>query len=548
MKKIFAFVVVIQFFIISFSQQIPKKYVLVEFATGTWCPFCPGASMGAQDLVNNGHNVAIIKYHGGDPFSNTDGNSRLSYYSDLIPGYPTAIFNGLDTVVGGNHSNSMYSSYLPLYNSAITQTSSFYCEIDTIYTNNDKDFSAQIKVKKVANYSGTNIKLHLALTESNIDYSWQGQSQLHYLLRKMYPSAIGITIDFSEGDSLTFYYEFTVDKSWKLANLELIAFLQDDATKEILQTDKYTNLDIVLGQNDVMLYSIDNPSQNEVICNNVISPVFTVKNKGLETLTSFDVYLNINGTFDTTFNVTDNIASLQTRQIFIDPITFELQQNDTLTISVQNPNGQLDANEANNTKKINFEESKHTTNKVFLRLNTAKWGQYISYSLYYASNQKIDTSGALSAYTIVLDTFNVELNECYVFKLWDKISQGFHSSDGYCLLYDKFTDTLFFVSGNFGKKTEFQFKPTQESPVDIINFDNLVKIYPNPSNDFIEIQLPEKEKYNICLYSITGKEIYNFEVFNSYNLRLNVSDLAKGIYLLQIKNSKSTFNKSIIKK
>ena len=67
MKKltttIFALIIGLSF---SFSQQIQRDKVLIEIGTGTWCQYCPGSAMGADDMVANGHDVVIIENHNGD--------------------------------------------------------------------------------------------------------------------------------------------------------------------------------------------------------------------------------------------------------------------------------------------------------------------------------------------------------------------------------------------------------------------------------------------------------------------------------------------------
>ncbi len=75
--------------ILSALLAVPRELVVVEIATGTWCGYCPGAAMGAHDLLQNGHAVAIVKNHNGDTFANTYSNARNSYYA--ITGYPTAL-------------------------------------------------------------------------------------------------------------------------------------------------------------------------------------------------------------------------------------------------------------------------------------------------------------------------------------------------------------------------------------------------------------------------------------------------------------------------
>ena len=74
--------------------------VVLEIGTGTWCPYCPGSQMGADDLVTNGCSVAVVEYHNGDSFTNSYSNARNTYYG--ISGFPTAVFDGVQYVVGGS--------------------------------------------------------------------------------------------------------------------------------------------------------------------------------------------------------------------------------------------------------------------------------------------------------------------------------------------------------------------------------------------------------------------------------------------------------------
>lgn len=99
------------------QAQVQRNMVAVEIGTGTWCTYCPGAAMGADDLVANGKRVAIIENHNGDTYANNYSNARNTYYA--ISGYPTARFDGGNAVVGGSHTATMYPSYLPKYDLCI---------------------------------------------------------------------------------------------------------------------------------------------------------------------------------------------------------------------------------------------------------------------------------------------------------------------------------------------------------------------------------------------------------------------------------------------
>lgn len=75
---------------------------------------------------------------------------------------------------------------------------------------------------------------------------------------------------------------------------------------------------------------------------------------------------------------------------------------------------------------------------------------------------------------------------------------------------------------------------------------NLVKIFPNPSNGLINIILPNFVKtYSISLSSIDGKIVYNQEHTNSS--LINITNLNSGLYLYRIVlDNGSTENGKII--
>jgi PKD repeat protein len=234
MKKSYIFFVFVLMSITLFSQQVPRQMVVLEIGTGTWCQFCPGASMGASDLLSNGHNVAVVKYHSGDSFTIPASSSRIGYYG--ISGYPTSIFDGVHTHSGGSTNQSLYPTFLPLYQQRDAIPSSFLIDISGTSSGNDYDIT--LSLNKVAAYNGTNIVVHLVLTESNIPFSWQGQTQVNQATRMMVPDQFGTVLDFSDGDMQIIGLSFTRNTDWVANNLELVAFIQDNDTKEILQGSK----------------------------------------------------------------------------------------------------------------------------------------------------------------------------------------------------------------------------------------------------------------------------------------------------------------------
>ena len=220
------------------AQQVERDMVILEIGTGTWCTYCPGAAMGADDLIENGHDVAVIEYHNGDDYANSYSESRIDYYD--ITGFPTAIFDGVELYVGGSHSNSMYSSYLPIYEFRKSIPSSFVITMNIDDT--DQGFFAAITVEKVAEISSENIVLHFVATESEIPENWQDQTELNFVARLMRPDENGAPLDFTGGDVQNIILLFELEDSWVWQHIEFVAFVQDLDTKEILQGSKISFL------------------------------------------------------------------------------------------------------------------------------------------------------------------------------------------------------------------------------------------------------------------------------------------------------------------
>ncbi|MDD4223602.1 MAG: FlgD immunoglobulin-like domain containing protein [Candidatus Cloacimonetes bacterium] len=215
---------------------VPRNLVVVEVATGTWCQYCPGAAMGCHDLLLNDHPVAIVKNHNGDSYANVYSNARNSFYNPS--GYPTAYFDGLNPSVGGSSTASMYSNYLPKVNARMNVPSHF--TISAVGAQVGNDFQIGVTVAKPEADTNTNVKLHAVLTESNIPQVWFNQTTVENVNRLMSPNQNGTAIDLDTGASTTVNLTLTPNPSWNLANCEVVFFLQNMTSKEILQGVKYS--------------------------------------------------------------------------------------------------------------------------------------------------------------------------------------------------------------------------------------------------------------------------------------------------------------------
>jgi len=239
MKTIFIFLVLFFSFSLSLTAQtVEREFVVLEIGTGTWCYYCPGAAMGADDLVENGKDVAVIEYHNGDAFVNPDATARLNYYS--ISSFPTAKFDGVLSVVGGSHSQSMYPQYLPKYNQRKAISSPLTLTMSE--THNGLDYTVVVTATQKAALPSNTLALQFAITVSNISVSWQGQSHLDFVAVDMVPSATGTILDFSNDSTIATTLNFSLDPTWPVEDVEFVAFIQNNSGKEILQGAKMSAL------------------------------------------------------------------------------------------------------------------------------------------------------------------------------------------------------------------------------------------------------------------------------------------------------------------
>jgi len=271
-----------------YTYTSERGMVVIEIATGTWCGYCPGAAMGADDLIANGKDCAIMEHHGGDSYETVDSDARIDYYG--ITGYPTAVFDGLEQFVGGSATQSMYPNYLPLYEARKEIRSAFSIAMyGGIVT--DEDYTVLVSIDKLAPAMNEHVVLHVGLTESEIPEIWQGLDHLNFVTRLMMPDANGTVVDVVNNSFIEVEHTFTIDPGWDVMHCELVYFLQDTDTKEVLQGGKVmvndflpVGIDEAIEESGIVVHNIyPNPFSNETNIN------FSIASSGNVLITVHDM-------------------------------------------------------------------------------------------------------------------------------------------------------------------------------------------------------------------------------------------------------------------
>lgn len=212
---------------------VARTNVLYEIATGTWCFYCPGSAMGADELVENGQDVSIIEYHIGDDYENDFSVDRDAYYN--VAGYPTTVIDGANEIVGGSNTESLYNSYLTVYESRIDIPSIFKLEVFVFHGANESTFDVNIRAEQLWSYTSNDLRLHVLLTESHIPENWFQLDEVNFVCQQMYPNSLGSELTLENiGDIEDFNFEIEVPENNMIENFNLVVFIQNNLTKEIM--------------------------------------------------------------------------------------------------------------------------------------------------------------------------------------------------------------------------------------------------------------------------------------------------------------------------
>jgi hypothetical protein len=164
-----------------------------------------------------------------------------------VSGYPDVYFAGLSHLSGGYAAPDYgYTNYLAEYNSARAVQTPYQVSvhIDAV-TASSCDFTATA-MRTGDLPSGATPKIRYAVVETDIPYSWGSsppQTLIRNCVRDLIAGSAGVTLTGAASESDARHVDF--DPSWNTANTYIVAYVQNDATGEVWNSDKASA--VVLG-------------------------------------------------------------------------------------------------------------------------------------------------------------------------------------------------------------------------------------------------------------------------------------------------------------
>ena len=539
MKKLFLSVVVMFFMSTVFAQtkdNVARECVLFEIFTGVRCPYCPAAANGIAQMMEEGMAIAPVAYHttafSTEEYYTNETNARANYYS--ISSYPTLKADGITGMSGGGNANeNMYSYYMNYYNQRINVPSPF--TIDLSYEPVDgTSCRVNCTVTQVGDCNGSDVRVFIALTQSNIDVGWQGMQGLHHVCRDMIPTQTGTLFT---GPTMTISETF--EMHWPKEDCYLTAWVQNysGGTKEVYQAVRMSMaLDL---DYDIALKSVENVvTQN---CSGIQQPKMTVKNLGNQTITFFDLCA-FDGHEDHRQSWHGSLPKGASVTVTMDE--FVAAPCDELHFYAVMPNGEGDQYLPDNFIHVALEDVPEIDGYLRMQLKTGSHPQNIRVQI-------IETESGEEVNSYTFDQANHVYSEditllnagCYRIRVRDIAGEGMGS--GYFQFKDA-NNNVVFKGG--GQVEPFTYELSSELSCDgTLSVEETEKelplVYPNPSEGLFYLNLG-KGNWQVQVYDITGRKV--LESQNDGMGSVDLSGRRSGMYFLKATNGTQEINTKIV--
>jgi hypothetical protein len=214
--------------------------------TSKWCKNCPQAEEALNailaDLGPDG--ISIIAYHGffasDDPLATDETLARIEWYESdpdfpVIPGaFPTVTFDGIRFVQGAQTSEIAETNYWIEINNRKDVGSPLSIEVSGSMDAGGGEVTATVAVRD--QLGGGNLVLQLVVIEDHVEHWSPRTSIFDFVARDILdPEALSLE---AVGDSVSVERDFTIDDEWVIEHLDVIAFVQDSETKEVIQSGR----------------------------------------------------------------------------------------------------------------------------------------------------------------------------------------------------------------------------------------------------------------------------------------------------------------------
>lgn len=535
MKKLLLAIVATVLMVGSMSaQNVAKKCVLIEAFTSINCPACPAAALAISNMAKEGLSIAPLAFHctfnGPSDYVTSETNARgRSFYK--VESFPTVVLDGVSKpAVGGSASASYVSnSYAKIkaeYDKRINVESPFEIELTYEYDSWNK-CRAKAVVKKVGECESDDVRLFIALSESHIQKTWQGVSELNAVVRDIITDAAGVELP---GDTEEITALFDV-RSYKKENCELVAWVQDVVSKEVYQAVKISiaptaEYDLVLS------YNVENLPPG--LCSGMISPILTIENKGTQLLTS--------AVFNVTNEAGDKLGTYKwegalekNAQAYFELADIKFAGSGLVNIEAVELNGGIEDKYPLDNTIVYEPQAPYVipdNGVLTFQLKTSEPENVTIDILNMSKGGNVVKTLTFSETSVVKEVYTLPEHACYRIIIKNSKGNGIGDNTSYWgILDDKKNQIVVAKPGELPFRYQYimEFVYGSLGVEDVVVKD--VDVYPNPAKSVINVYAENLSK--VSVYNSVGQLIYT-QVADTDNVIINVESWTNGLYFVNM--------------
>jgi thiol-disulfide isomerase/thioredoxin len=534
MKKFLLFILIC--FIItnqSFSQS--QRKVLIEHFTQASCGPCATVNPIISPIIErNASKVTKITHQvswpGVDPMNKDNPGevqNRVNYYG--VTGVPDVF---LDAYSSGNPTATITDATIQ---NAYLKPSPYDITIVNKVLPDYNSIEVNVTVKLTGIVSG-NPMLRVAALEKVITWATppgsNGERVFHHVVKKFLPNTNGTNISeinqIGQSKTYTFIYKF--EKLYDFKTLETAAFIQNDATKEIYQSNN-ASVDFKPTQGDDVAIKLSNATGvygDTIVCGTKTTPVVKVINTGNKTVTSMDIVYSINSGNPSTFRWTGKLDFLKEIDITLPAIHFTpYKGSNQLTIEIPTINDVEDINTINNVSILSFNSAPSTSTTSRFEMTPGTQPGMLAFVIRDENNKLILQDGPFPNNSTKKYDLTLEKDKCYRVLATNNTV----SLNGTYKIFDDQNNLVFqqrvIGVGSFSRDfgTHTLITSTGEEFAD-----SFFELFPNPGHDKITLQLYASESgiSSLHFYNTSGQMVLSNQIpvyTGNNSLQLDISTL-----------------------
>ncbi len=542
-----------------------KNVVLEEF-TGIHCGFCPDGHAIAQAIYNaHPDDVVLINIHtgsfavpsGSEPDFRTQWGNAIAGQTDL-QGYPAGtvnrhLFPGWSQGSGTAMSRNYWTS---ASNQVLAEPSYLNVGVEATIVTSTRQLVVEVEVYYTGDSPQNSNFLNVAVLQNNIlgpqTGGGAGNNYNHmHMLRHLLTGQWGVEItETTEGTlySNTFTYELPADYNdveVVLEDLDIAAFVTE-SHQEVISGSLAEITIIESNDYDAAINFVQIPQQ---ACSGELSPVLLLKNYGAFNLTSLEYSYSVNGGDPGQYSWTGNLAQNETAMVTLPVYGFNATDLNTVSISCELPNGEIDELPQNDNFNGNITGSQTFPEVCNFGVQSFGNQQDITWNIVDDENNIIAEGGPYETTGLHFTEFTFPESGCYTLTLNDASGEGL--TGGYYFITDANQD-LIWMGGSFTEVATTEMAYGMVVNVEETLITENIKIYPNPvlNSANVEFSLSDDTFMEISVIDILGKRVKSLFERNlnrgQHKIQFEVSGLAEGIYFVKFQSDKEVTTKKIL--